>query len=95
MNEGRQKTRICVIKLTQEEAERQYIKIYNEDKKFAKKNKNIFKYESSLFFYFDENQNIVLYIILYNGSIYKLKSFPSELVLKKSRVYEIQLMDNY
>ena len=95
LNEGKQKTRFCVIKLTQEEAERRYITIYKEDEKFAKKNKNIFKYESSLFFYFDENQNIIPYIILYNGSIYKLKLFPSELVLKESKVYEIELISNY
>ena len=95
LNEGRQKTRFCAVKLTQEESERQYITIYKEDEKFAKKNKNIFKYESSLFFYFDENQNIIPYIILYNGSIYKLKLFPSELVLKESKVYEIELISNY
>ena len=95
LNEGKQKTRFCVIKLTQEEAERRYITIYKEDEKFAKKNKNIFKYESSLFFYFDENQNTIIYIILYNGSIYKLKSIPAELILKKAKIYEIQLMSNY
>ena len=92
MKEGNQKRRFIIQELSREETKDYFYSIDKTDKTFLKKYKNILNYICLLFFYFNDNKNIISHIILNNGVIYKIKFTPGNLLYNaKFNCYEICL----
>ena len=92
LKEGNQKRRFFIQELSLEESKDYYHSIYETDKTFLKKYKNILNYNCLLFIYFNDKKNIISHIILDNGVIYKIKFTPGNLLYNaKFNCYEICL----
>ena len=80
LEKNKQKSRFFLLQLDKKQTIECYKLLYEYDKKFVKKNRNILNYGSLIFYYFDNNKSLISNLILFNGNIYPFKNIPGYIV---------------